>query len=411
MCVGGQVEQAQLAHLCTVMSGMHHRRAGYPFGTLTDFASDGAGFPVFCLSPLAIHTRNIIEDPRCSLVVQLPGWTGLANARVTIFGDVFQLPPELQESAKEVFLQKQARSAFQIRPWPRACACLRGLALRRSAARCMLLRAASMLQATKRERWVSGNFSFFRMHRISDIYFVGGFGTVQWVDVAEYASVQPDQIALVEPHHTLKASLCSNLPLHRACWSMLRGMVTMANAPARHAQVLNERFSGALRHKLSRPQLAADDAAFISIDRLGTDVRVRHGNEYSVERLSFDTVRAAALSALCMQAGSPALSGAEARAACTYAGGGADCDGQLAAERQPTIAQAITTRVSPLRPAKQLLLMRKRGMTCHMWRHHVCMQSGTRAGKAGRVTKRGMRKCKFKYPTLQFLSLPSAKLL
>ena len=58
-------------------------------------------------------------------------------------------------------------------------------------------------------------------------------------------------------------------------------------------QVLNERFSEALRHKLSRPQLAADDAAFISIDRLGTDVRVRHGNEYSVERLSFDTVRVA----------------------------------------------------------------------------------------------------------------------
>ena len=64
-------------------------------------------------------------------------------------------------------------------------------------------------------------------------------------------------------------------------------------------QVLNERFSEALRHKLSRPQLAADDAAFISIDRLGTDVRVRHGNEYSVERLSFDTVRAA-LAAHCM---------------------------------------------------------------------------------------------------------------
>ena len=109
------MEQAQLAHLCTVMSGMHHRRAGYPFGTLTDFASDGAGFPVFCLSPLAIHTRNIIEDPRCSLVVQLPGWTGLANARVTIFGDVFQLPPELQESAKEVFLQKQARASNNLR--------------------------------------------------------------------------------------------------------------------------------------------------------------------------------------------------------------------------------------------------------------------------------------------------------
>lgn len=72
------------------------RRAGYPFGTLVDFASDGGGLPIFCLSPLAIHARNLIEDPRCSLVVQMPGWTGLANARVTIFGDVYQLPADMQ---------------------------------------------------------------------------------------------------------------------------------------------------------------------------------------------------------------------------------------------------------------------------------------------------------------------------
>ena len=150
-----------------------------------------------------------------------------------------------------------------------------------------------LLQATKRERWVSGNFSFFRMHRISDIYFVGGFGTVQWVDVAEYASVKPDQIALVEPHHTLKACPHLDQPFWCVCWSSLSGMAAMAIASARYVQVLNERFSEALRHKLSRPQLAADDAAFISIDRLGTDVRVRHGNEYSVERLSFETVCAA----------------------------------------------------------------------------------------------------------------------
>ncbi len=31
----------------------------------------------------------------------------------------------------------------------------------------------------RKERWVLGNFLFFRMHRIVDIYFVGGFGTVQ----------------------------------------------------------------------------------------------------------------------------------------------------------------------------------------------------------------------------------------
>lgn len=56
----------------------------------------------------------------------------------------------------------------------------------------------------KKNRWVSGNYMFFRMHRISDIYFVGGFGTVQWVDVAEYVASKPDQIVADDPHHTLQ---------------------------------------------------------------------------------------------------------------------------------------------------------------------------------------------------------------
>lgn len=45
-----------------------------------------------------------MEDPRCSLVVQMPGWHGMANARVTIFGDVYQLPPDMHERAREVTL-------------------------------------------------------------------------------------------------------------------------------------------------------------------------------------------------------------------------------------------------------------------------------------------------------------------
>jgi hypothetical protein len=37
------VYQARFAHLCSVMSGMHHRRTGYPFGSLVDFANDSMG--------------------------------------------------------------------------------------------------------------------------------------------------------------------------------------------------------------------------------------------------------------------------------------------------------------------------------------------------------------------------------
>lgn len=41
---------------------------------------------------------------------------------------------------------------------------------------------------------------------------------------------------------------------------------------------------------LSRRDRPADDAAFISIDGRGADVRVRCGGEYSVERIGFDKV-------------------------------------------------------------------------------------------------------------------------
>ena len=70
------------------------RRAGYPFGSLVEFAVDSVGHPVFSMSPLAIHTRNVTSDPRCSVVVQMPGWNGLANARVTLFGDIYPVAEE-----------------------------------------------------------------------------------------------------------------------------------------------------------------------------------------------------------------------------------------------------------------------------------------------------------------------------
>ncbi|KAL3161142.1 hypothetical protein ABBQ38_009517 [Trebouxia sp. C0009 RCD-2024] len=218
VAVRNLVELAQYAHLCTIMSNMHHRRAGYPFGTIVDFASDGAGCPLFCLSPLAIHTRNIMEDPRCSLVVQMPGWTGMANARVTIFGDVYQLPPDMHEAAREIYVTKHAKE--------------------------------------KKGEWVSGNLVFFRMHRISDIYFVGGFGTVQWVDVADYMATKPDSIVAADPQETISG--------------------------------LNAQFEGSLKKLLCRKlRPHVDEAILISIDKLGADVRVRVGSDYSVERIGW----------------------------------------------------------------------------------------------------------------------------
>ncbi|KAK9673805.1 hypothetical protein RND81_12G191200 [Saponaria officinalis] len=104
---------ARFAHLCTVMSRMHHRRQGYPFGSPVDFPPDSMGHPIFSFSPLAIHTRNLLADPRCTLVVQIPGWSGLSNARVTIFGDVFPLPEDQQEWAHKQYMRKHQQGPSQ----------------------------------------------------------------------------------------------------------------------------------------------------------------------------------------------------------------------------------------------------------------------------------------------------------
>ena len=55
-------------------------------------------------------------------------------------------------------------------------------------------------------------------------------------------------------------------------------------------QTLNDTFSAELKQMLGSPGDAVSDAAFISIDRLGTDVRVRQGTDYSVQRIGFEQV-------------------------------------------------------------------------------------------------------------------------
>ncbi|XP_073009372.1 uncharacterized protein [Typha latifolia] len=215
LAVRNLMEQARFAHLCTVMSQMHHRRAGYPFGSLVDFASDSVGHPIFSLSPLAIHTRNLLADPRCTLVVQIPGWSGLSNARVTIFGDVMPLPADQQEWARQQYI-------------------------------------------VKHQQWAShqwGNFYYYRMENISDIYFIGGFGTVAWVDVKEYEVIQSDKIA--------------------------------ADGGEQNLKKLNAIFSKPLKELLSA-EAEIDDAALISIDSKGIDIRVRQGAQFNIQRLSFE---------------------------------------------------------------------------------------------------------------------------
>jgi len=216
------MEQADYADLSTTMNALHHRRAGYPFCSTVDFATDSTGHPIFCLSPLAIHTRNIAGDPKCSLTVKMNGWGGLANARVTLFGDVYKLPKgEYSAAANEIFKNKYS----------------------------------TRKESTELEDlW--GDYSFFRMNRLIDAYFVGGFGSLNWINMEEYKSVAPD--AIVTPSHDRNV------------------LDTLAQ--------LNTRYSAELMQLVEN---GCDDLWIISIDKFGMEVRVRVGGSSYITRVKF----------------------------------------------------------------------------------------------------------------------------
>src|SRR5499426_4907618 len=76
------VAQISTGTLCTLAL----EPQGYPYGSFVTVAFD-KGDPIFLISGLAEHTKNLQRDPRASLLVAEGGSADpLANGRVTLLG-------------------------------------------------------------------------------------------------------------------------------------------------------------------------------------------------------------------------------------------------------------------------------------------------------------------------------------
>jgi hypothetical protein len=64
------------------------RSSGHPYASLVLVATEPDGSPVFLISRLALHTRNLEQDPRCSLLIDGTDGLGnpLAGGRLTLIG-------------------------------------------------------------------------------------------------------------------------------------------------------------------------------------------------------------------------------------------------------------------------------------------------------------------------------------
>jgi putative heme iron utilization protein len=120
------------------------------------YAADELGRPVFFISSMAMHTQNLQQDARASLLITQPDISGdpLGTARVTLMGTVTEAP------------------AAQVR-------------------------ALYLARYEHAKQWQDfTDFAYYRLE-VSDIYFIGGFGMMGWISAEEYRIALPDPLAEV----------------------------------------------------------------------------------------------------------------------------------------------------------------------------------------------------------------------
>lgn len=193
------------------------KQPGFPFGSVMPYGLDDHGRPIFLISTMAMHTQNLRADPRASLLVTQAesGGDVLGASRVTLLGDVLPIAgPELSE-ARKLYLARYENSKY----------------------------------------WVDfEDFSFYRMS-VVDVYYVGGFGVMGWVDAADYRSAKPD-------------------PLSDSAAGIVRHMNTDHKDTLVH---LTRAFAG----------IEALEVEMTSVDRLGFHVRVKTQDGMRGARIAF----------------------------------------------------------------------------------------------------------------------------
>src|SRR5712671_889747 len=196
-----------LMHLGRIgsLSTLSRKQPGFPFGSVMPYGLDNQGRPIFLISTMAMHTQNLQADPRASLLVTQPDASGdpLGASRVTVIGNAQIMPEADVAEARTLYLERYANAKY----------------------------------------WVDfEDFSFYRMD-VLDVYYVGGFGVMGWVQVSDYDRAEPDPLA-----------------------DTASGIIEHMNTDHKDALVLLARsFAG----------FESQEAAMTSVDRLGFHVRLK----------------------------------------------------------------------------------------------------------------------------------------
>ena len=91
MSLASEARQFLRATRSGVLSTFSTKFEGYPFGSVAPFILDHNGQPIVLISTIAEHTKNIIANPKISLLVFSGDDDLQASARLTLIGEAKQI--------------------------------------------------------------------------------------------------------------------------------------------------------------------------------------------------------------------------------------------------------------------------------------------------------------------------------
>ncbi|KAG4912716.1 hypothetical protein JHK82_053306 [Glycine max] len=85
---------------------------GYPSGSMVDFACDSNGYPILAVSDLAVHSKDLTANPKCSLLVARDP-EDRTDLVITVHGDAISVPENEREAVRAAYLARHP-NAFWV---------------------------------------------------------------------------------------------------------------------------------------------------------------------------------------------------------------------------------------------------------------------------------------------------------
>ncbi|XAR68653.1 hypothetical protein NMG60_11003851 [Bertholletia excelsa] len=84
-------------------TSLQQNHADDPSSSMVDFACDAHGYPILAVSGLAVHTQDLLANPRCSLLVAKDPEDG-TDLVITLHGDAISVSEKDREAIHEAYL-------------------------------------------------------------------------------------------------------------------------------------------------------------------------------------------------------------------------------------------------------------------------------------------------------------------